>query len=70
MRNILYEREKTVKGKANYIHEFRFKILKEKTERSNLDLEFTVNELLENDLNKEKINLEKSIVKIILRGKK
>ncbi|HEK4907926.1 TPA: hypothetical protein SOL44_003011 [Clostridioides difficile] len=70
VRNILYEREKTVKGKANYIHEFRFKILKDKTERSNLDLEFTVNELLENDLNKEKINLEKSIVKIILRGKK
>ncbi|HDJ1466790.1 TPA: hypothetical protein PPO51_002535 [Clostridioides difficile] len=70
VRNILYEREKTVKGKANYIHEFRFKILQDKTERSNLDLEFTVNELLENDLNKEKINLEKSIVKIILRGKK
>ncbi|HHO0102133.1 TPA: hypothetical protein ACRR23_002678 [Clostridioides difficile] len=70
VRNRLYEREKTVKGKANYIHEFRFKILKDKTERSNLDLEFTVNELLENDLNKEKINLEKSIVKIILRGKK
>ncbi|MBY2232366.1 hypothetical protein KWV98_18705 [Clostridioides difficile] len=70
VRNILYEREKTVKGKANYIHEFRFKILQDKTERSNLDLEFTVNELLENDLNKGKINLEKSIVKIILRGKK
>ncbi|KPI55152.1 hypothetical protein KW94_03895 [Clostridioides difficile] len=70
IRNILYEREKSVKGKANYIHEFRLKILEDKAKRSTLDLEFTVNELLENDLNKNKINLEKSIVKIILRGEK
>ncbi|EGT0690624.1 hypothetical protein ACSW9V_15320 (plasmid) [Clostridium perfringens] len=52
-------------GKGTPIHPYRFNLLKKSS--VNINLDFAINELLENDL-KKKFNLELSILKILNQG--